>query len=64
MLPRDARYLTLNLAKPVDPLYFLPEAQHDLPDNDPGSHFLHDIVIVTKPGVSLSVAQVRKRWLP
>ena len=55
---RDARYMTSKLAKPVDPLYFLPEAQHDLPDSDPGSHFLHDIVIVTKPGVSLSVAQV------
>ncbi len=55
---RDARYLTSRLAKPVDPLYFLPEAQHDLPESDPGSHFLHDIVIVTKPGVSLSVAQV------
>jgi MacB-like periplasmic core domain/FtsX-like permease family len=54
----DARYMTSKLAKPIDPLYFLPEAQHDLPDNDPGSHFLHDIVIVTKPGVSLSVAQV------
>ena len=55
---RDARYLTSELAKPVDPLYFLPEAQHDLPDTDPGSHFLNDIVIVTKPGVSLSVGQV------
>jgi predicted permease len=55
---RDARYFTNNLAKPVSPLYFLPEAQHDDPDNDPGSHYLHDIVIVTKPGVSLSVAQV------
>jgi predicted permease len=55
---KDARYLTSKLAKPVDPLYFLPEAQHDLPETDPGSHFLHDIVIVTKPGVSLSVAQV------
>ncbi len=55
---RDARFLTSDLAKPVDPLYFLPEAQHDLPDTDPGSHFLNDIVIVTKPGVSLSAAQV------
>ena len=55
---RDARYMTSKLSKPVDPLYFLPEAQHDVPDNDPGSHFLHDIVIVAKPGVSLSVAQV------
>jgi predicted permease len=57
---KDARYLTLNLGKPVDPLYFLPEAQHDSPDNDPGSHFLHDIVITAKPGVSLSAAQVRQ----
>ncbi|HTB11587.1 MAG TPA: ABC transporter permease [Bryobacteraceae bacterium] len=55
---RDARFLTSKLAQPVEPLYFLPEAQHDLPDNDPGSHFLHDIVIAAKPGVSLSVAQV------
>ena len=55
---RDARYLTYNLAKPIDPLYFLPEAQHDLPETDPGSHFLHDIVIVTRRGVSVSVAQV------
>jgi predicted permease len=55
---RDARYLTYNLAKPIAPLYFLPEAQHDVPESDPGSHFLHDIVIVTKPGVRLSAAQV------
>jgi predicted permease len=55
---RDARYLTYQLDKPVDPLYFLPEAQHDLPDNDPGSHFLHDIVIVAKPGATLSVSRV------
>lgn len=55
---RDARYLTSKLAKPVDPIFFLPEAQRDVPDNDSGSHFLHDIVIVTRPGVSLSVAQV------
>jgi hypothetical protein len=57
---RDARYLTSKLAKPVDPLYFLPEAQHDLPESDPGSHFLHDIVIVAKPGASLSVAQLTR----
>jgi ABC-type antimicrobial peptide transport system permease subunit len=55
---RDARYFTSNLSKPIDPLYFVPESQHDVPDNDPGSHFLHDIVIVTQPGASLSVAEV------
>jgi predicted permease len=57
---KDARFLTTRIAKPVEPLYFLPEAQHDIPDNDPGSHFLHDIVIETRPGVSLSVAQVTR----
>jgi predicted permease len=57
-IAEDARYLTSKLAKPVDPLYFLPEAQHDLPETDPGSHFLHDIVILTRPGVTLSAAQV------
>ena len=55
---RDARYFTSKIAKPIDPLYFVPESQHDVPDNDPGSHFLHDIVIVTSPGVTLSVAEV------
>ena len=28
--------------------------------HNPGSHFLHDIVIVTQPGASLSDAQVRQ----
>ena len=55
---KDARYLTLNLDKPVGPMFFLPGAQHDVPDNDPGSHYLQDLVIVTRPGVKLSVAQI------
>ena len=65
-IAKDARYLTYNLDKPTDPFYFLPEAQHDVSPDDgfmeisPGSHFLHDIVIVTRPGASLSVAQVRQ----
>jgi len=55
---KDARYLTLNLDKPVSPMFFLPGVQHDVPDNDPGSHYLQDIVIVTRPGVKLSFAQL------
>jgi predicted permease len=55
---KDARYLTFNLDKPVNPIFFLPGVQHDVPDNDPGSHYLQDIVIVTRPGVNLSVAQL------
>jgi predicted permease len=57
---KDARYFTLNLDKPVDPIVFLPGVQHDVPDNDSGSHYLEDIVIVTRPGVSLSVPQIRR----
>jgi predicted permease len=63
---QDARYLSFELAKPVGPFFFLPEAQHDflpgpiLTDADQGSHFLHDIVIVTRPGASLPLAPVRQ----
>jgi predicted permease len=57
---KDARYLTFGLDKPVAPIFFLPGVQHDVPDNDPGSHYLQDIVIVTRPGASLSVAQLTK----
>jgi predicted permease len=55
---KDARYMTFDLDKPVGPIFFLPGVQHDAPDNDPGSHYLQDIVIVTRPGVNLSVAQL------
>ena len=53
---KDIRNLTYSLDKPADPFYFLPEAQHDVSPKpefkevSPGSHFLHDIVIVTRPG--------------
>jgi predicted lysophospholipase L1 biosynthesis ABC-type transport system permease subunit len=65
-IAKDARYLTSRLDKPVTPFFFLPEAQHDFlpkggaPDPNPGSHFLHDIVILTRPGSSLSSARVRQ----
>jgi len=62
---QDARYLDFDLDKPVGPFFFVPEAQHDVMPNtgkdiNPGSHFLHDIVIATPPGASLSYAQVRQ----
>jgi predicted permease len=63
---KDARYLAENFGKPVAPFFFLPQAQHDFlpkagsPEISSGSHFLHDIVIVAKPGASLSDAQVRR----
>lgn len=63
---KDARYLAENFGKPVAPFFFLSEAQHDFlpkagsPEISGGSHYLHDIVIVTKPGAGLSGAQVRR----
>jgi predicted permease len=65
-IAQDARYLGFDLDKPIGPFFFLPEAQHDfLPnaestDAHPGSHFLQDIVIVTRPGASLPFTQLRQ----
>jgi ABC-type antimicrobial peptide transport system permease subunit len=58
--------LTYNLDKPIGPFFFLPEAQYTTFPNsadtksDLFSHYLHDIVIVTKLGATISREQVRK----
>ena len=57
-IAKDARYVTLD--KPDGAFFFLPEAQADYSQTNLGSLFLHDIVILTRPGVSLSDAQVRQ----
>ena len=63
---KDARYFDFDLDKPLAPFFSVPEAQHDLSttspptDANPGSHFLHDIVIATRPGVQLSETAVRQ----
>ncbi|MBV9223269.1 MAG: hypothetical protein JOY85_04530 [Acidobacteriaceae bacterium] len=65
-IAKDAHYVTLDLGKPPIPGIFLPESQHDFRANadggevNPGTHFLNDIVLVTRPGVALSSTQVRK----
>jgi len=70
-IAKDARYLGWDFDKPIGPFFFLPEAQHDFSPNtfsppskptdpNPGSHFLHDIVIVTRPGARVSDSQVRQ----
>ena len=64
-IARDARYLDFDFEKPVGPFFFLPAAQYDIfqkgqPDPDPDSHFLHDLVVVTAPGASMSIAQIRQ----
>jgi predicted permease len=64
-IAKDARYLSFGIGKPVGPFFFLPDAQHDFQKAEskevsPGSHFLSDIVIVSRPGISLSDARVRR----
>lgn len=71
---KDIRNLTYRLDRPADPFYFLPEAQRSIAalfpeklissmsdtDVNPGSHFMHDITIVSRPGVNVSIAQIRQ----
>jgi len=57
---KDARYFTHNLDQPTGPLYFLPEAQAEYTRTNMGSLFLHDIVILTRPGANLSIAELRQ----
>jgi ABC-type antimicrobial peptide transport system permease subunit len=57
---KDARYLTFNLDQPVGPFFFLPEAQAEYTQTNLGSLFLHDIVILTRPGANLPIAGVRQ----
>jgi predicted permease len=56
---KDARHLTFKLDRPIVPMFFLPEAQAEYARGNQGSLFLSNIVILTRPGASLSVAQVR-----
>jgi predicted permease len=61
----DARYFDFGLDKPVGAMFFLPEAQHDVSpkspsiDANPGSHFLHDIVVAARQGARLPAPTVR-----
>jgi predicted permease len=62
---QDARYLDFDFDKPIGPFFFLPEAQHDVvpntgADSNPGSHHLHDIILVTRSGITVSSAQIRQ----
>ena len=55
----DARYFSPSIGGPAAPMYFLPEAQADYSQTSLGSLFLHDIVIATRPGVSITEKAVR-----
>jgi predicted permease len=54
---RDARYFTRGLDQPTGAMYFTPEAQADYTQSA-GALFLHDIVIASKPGASVSAQSV------
>ena len=62
---KDARYFADNLDKPIAPLFFLPQIQRDLdpktgsPEID-SSHFLNDILIVTRPGANLPSGRLQQ----
>jgi predicted permease len=55
---RDARYFTRSLDQPSGAFFFLPEAQAEYAQTNLGSLFLHDIVIVTRSGVSVPAASL------
>ena len=62
---KDAYYWASDLGKRPSPNIFLPESQHDFRANaagevSPGTHFLNDIVVEVRPGVTLPDNQVRK----
>jgi predicted permease len=54
---RDARYFTKGLNRPTGPMYFTPEVQANYKQSA-GALFLHDILIVSKPGATVSAASV------
>jgi predicted permease len=57
---KDARYVTYNLQQSVGPAFFLPETQAEYAQTNLGSLFLRDIIIATRPGANLPIAQVRR----
>jgi predicted permease len=63
---KNARYLSSELEGPVSPILFLPEVQFDVfpkkedTEGDISSHFLHDIIVVLRPGGHLSAESVRR----
>src|SRR5258707_424604 len=57
---KDARYLAINLDKPIGPFFYLPEAQADYTQGNLGSLFMNDIVILTTPGASVSTSRLRQ----
>jgi len=56
----DARYVARALDQPSLPMFFLPETQAEYAQTNLGSLFLRDIVILTRPGVTVPVATIHQ----
>jgi predicted permease len=64
-IAKDARYLSSDVDKPIQPFFFLPESQHDLDaktkqERDYGSHYMRDIVVLSAPGSTISNERLRQ----
>jgi predicted permease len=63
---KDSRILTYNLDQPVGPFFFIPQEQYDtfstpeLTQSDVRTHYAHDIIIKTKPGIKLAAADIQR----
>jgi macrolide transport system ATP-binding/permease protein len=59
-ITKDARYRPDNLDQPIGPFFYVPVAQADYTKANQGSLQLSGIVILTKPGVGVPTASLRK----
>jgi predicted permease len=55
---KDALYLTFDVGRPIRPAFFLPESQADYSQTNLGALFLRDVVILARPGATVSVAEI------
>ncbi len=59
-ITKDARYRPDHLDQPIGPFFYVPVAQADYTKANQGSLQLSGIVILTKPGVGVPTARLRK----
>ena len=57
---KDASYLTFDLGKPPRPFFFLPETQAEYAVGNLGSLFLHEVIVLARPGTAVSTPALRQ----
>jgi predicted permease len=63
---KDASMVDDNSGKPIAPFFFLPEAQYTVypkpedTQSDSLTHYMHDVILVLKPGAAVSREQIRQ----